>query len=271
MLRYRPSEVELTPDDIQLASLRINSRKKMTTVRPPPPSLRRSMVLSPQQPMIRRGPERSRDDAVIHSGDASVLRPHLHAEHISLRCSSAGLNRHTTKDRTARRGSDSFSDSAGSVSISASPSPVLHHDTRHFKGGKSLIHLSKSYLIVTYFVLGHRICTNPLSMLRLAAQQPAAKNTSTPLSSSPNLRPRSRHTVIGNSGQGVCCPETYPTSDHPESPRCKLVIKSLFWASLTIESRMGDSRTSVCKIHEPWGSGCSVQPPAHTQIPLSRD
>lgn len=228
MLRYRPSELELTPDDIQRASLRINSRKKMTTLGPPPPpSLRRSMVLSPQQPTIRRGPERSRDDAVIHSGHASALRPHLHAEHISLRRSSAGLNQHTTKDRTARRGSDSFSDSAGSVSISASPSPVLHHDTRHVKGGKSLMRLSKSSLIVTYLVLGHRVCTNPLSMLRLAAQQPAAKNTSTPLSSSPNLRPRSRHTVIGNSGQGVI-PETYPTSDHPESPRCKLAVKSLF-------------------------------------------
>ena len=249
MLRYRPSEVELTPDDIQRASLRINSRNKMTTVRPPP-SLRRSMVLSPQQPTIRRGPERSRDDAVIHSGHASVLRPHLHAEHISSRRSSASLNQHTTKDRTARRGSDSFSDSAESVSISASPSPVLHHDTRHFKGGKSLIHLSKSSLNVTYFLLGHRVCTNPLSLLRLAAQQPTAKNTSTPLSSSRNLRPRSRHTVIGNSGQGViptlCCPETYSTSDHAESPWCKLVIKSLFWASLTIEKLHGrHSHTSL--------------------------
>jgi hypothetical protein len=81
---------------------------------------------------------------------------------------------------------------------------------------------------VTYFVLGHRVCANPLSVLRLAAQQPAAKNTSRPLSSSPNLRPPSRHIAMDNSGQGVIPTlgrlETHPTSDLHEGPWCKLVV-----------------------------------------------
>jgi hypothetical protein len=37
-------------------------------------------------------------------------------------------------------------------------------------------------------VLGHRVCANPLSVLHLSAQQPAANDTSTHLSSSTNLR-----------------------------------------------------------------------------------
>lgn len=145
MLRYRPSEVQLTPDDIERASLRINSQKKMATVRPPP-SLRLPMVVSPQEATIHYGPERSIDDASIHFGHALALRPHLHAEYVSSQHSSVGLNQHTTKDCAARRGSDSFSDSAGSVNISTSPSPALHNNTRRFKCGKSLMHLSKRSL-----------------------------------------------------------------------------------------------------------------------------
>ena len=118
----------------------------------------------------------------------------------------------------------------------------------------------KALSIITYFVLGHRVCANPLSALRPVAQRPATKDTSiplssTPLSSSPNLHLPSRHIAIDNSGQGVIPtlghPVTCPTSDLPESPWRKLVVLFQSRASLTIKSRMGDIRTPVCQVPEP--------------------
>lgn len=133
MLRYQPSKVELTLDELERAGLQLKDRKKITTVRHLPSS-RLSTVVSPQRATVRRGSEQSRDDAVIHSDRASPLRSFLHAEYVSLLRNSTSLNQHATKDRAGRRRSDSFSDSTGSISVDASPLPALHRNSRHFKG-----------------------------------------------------------------------------------------------------------------------------------------
>jgi hypothetical protein len=166
------------------------------------------------------------------------------------RCNAAALALINMQQRTARGAEDPI---AFRTLQSLSPSPprplqlfTITQDTLKVSLDTSF----ETFSIVTYFVPGHRVCANPLSVLRLTAQQPT-----TPPSSPPNLRPPSRHTMIGNSGQGVIpildCPETHPTSDLPESSWCKLVIYSPFWASLTIESRMGNTRTPTCQVPEP--------------------
>ena len=131
MLRYRLSEVALTSEDIENARLRINDRKITATFRPPP-SLRLSMVVSPERATIRRGPERSRDDAVIHPDDASAFSPDLHAEYVSLRRNCTSTDQQAMEDRTAHQGSDSFLDSAESISTQSLP--AVHYDRRHSQG-----------------------------------------------------------------------------------------------------------------------------------------
>ncbi|KAF2091984.1 hypothetical protein K490DRAFT_61431 [Saccharata proteae CBS 121410] len=63
MLRYRPTEIRLTPEDVDGASRRLAARQPAANarnaVRPPP-------QLAGSGPRIRRGPERSRDESIVH-------------------------------------------------------------------------------------------------------------------------------------------------------------------------------------------------------------
>ncbi|KAH4066299.1 hypothetical protein HBI70_064180 [Parastagonospora nodorum] len=67
MLRLRPSEITLTPEDVEEAFRRIASRR----------SLKNARHVSPQQgrPVLRRGPQRAVQDTITTLGDIPILRP----------------------------------------------------------------------------------------------------------------------------------------------------------------------------------------------------
>jgi hypothetical protein len=67
MLRLRPTTISLTPNDIHLAHERIDSKRRAT-------------VRANRRVQVRRGPERSRDEAIIEQ--ISSLQPRR-AEHYS--------------------------------------------------------------------------------------------------------------------------------------------------------------------------------------------
>ncbi|KAF2800680.1 hypothetical protein K505DRAFT_398576 [Melanomma pulvis-pyrius CBS 109.77] len=75
MLRLRPSEITLTPADVE------ESRRRMARKQAALPVANRSTRVPrpparPPGPRLRRGPEHSRDDAITRLGNIPVLRPH---------------------------------------------------------------------------------------------------------------------------------------------------------------------------------------------------
>jgi hypothetical protein len=76
MIHLRPSEITLTPADVEETRCRIEHKHAAL-----PSATRSTRVPRPHTrpipgPRVRRGPEHSRDDAITRLGDIPVLRPH---------------------------------------------------------------------------------------------------------------------------------------------------------------------------------------------------
>lgn len=126
MLRCRPSEIGLTHDDIERVSQHLAARRKAESSRHAAP-LRTSIIVPNLRATVRPGPERSRDDAVIHGGHGLALRPHMQAEYVSMRRSFANLRAPGGRPVLNRRVEPLRYDSS-SDSCSSSPSSSPPHD-----------------------------------------------------------------------------------------------------------------------------------------------
>jgi hypothetical protein len=108
MLRLRPSELTLTPEDVDEAFRRIANRQ----------ALRGSGHVSAQsgRPVLRRGPQRAVRDAITTLGDIPILRPRpQRATQSSVDDDIADESEQTAPSPRAR---------IGRVSVSVSPTHV---------------------------------------------------------------------------------------------------------------------------------------------------
>lgn len=75
MLRLRPSEITLTPADVEETRRRMARKQAATTAATVSSRVPRAPAYPQRGPRLRRGPDRSRDDAVLQLGAIPILAP----------------------------------------------------------------------------------------------------------------------------------------------------------------------------------------------------